>query len=183
MSRNYFHETFTDGRIIGLPAASIRNMQQVLHALRTKCERCPMLLGFGLLLVLYEHLSSAWSRYDPGPKRFNYIALLSAFEQIHYAYDSKWVSVALHCAFWTFKEVVSLQHCLTVRFHGWCHVKLLLSRGSFCVHHIAMHQITVSFYSKPNMWVACVQFNKKNKKNKKFNHPTRSSFVVVMAGS
>ena len=29
--------------------------------------------------------------------------------------------------------------------------------------------------------VVVVQFNSKNKKN--FNHPTRSNFVVVMAGS
>ena len=36
-----------EGLLHGLLAASIRNMQQVLHALRTKCERCPMLLVLG----------------------------------------------------------------------------------------------------------------------------------------
>ena len=28
---------------------------------------------------------------------------------------------------------------------GWCHMKLLLSRRTLCVHHIIMHQIIVSF--------------------------------------
>ena len=33
--------------------------------------------------------------------------------------------------------------------HGWCYVKLLLSRCMFCVHHTTNHQFTASFHSKP----------------------------------
>ena len=32
--------------------------------------------------------------------------------------------------------------------HGWCQVKGLPSRRMFCVHHITMHQFTVSFHLK-----------------------------------
>ena len=43
----------------------------------------------------------------------------------------------------------------TVRLlHGWCHVKLLLSRHTLCVHHTTMDQFTVSFYLKPHETVA-----------------------------
>ena len=28
------------------------------------------------------------------------------------------------------------------RWHGWCHMKLLPSRGKFCVHHTTMHHVT-----------------------------------------
>ena len=31
--------------------------------------------------------------------------------------------------------------------HGWCYVKLLPSRHTFCVPHTAMHKFTVSLYS------------------------------------
>ena len=31
--------------------------------------------------------------------------------------------------------------------HGWCHVKLLPSRHTFCVYHTTMHKFTVSLYS------------------------------------
>ena len=90
MSRNYFHETVTGGRIIYWATGRLHSKHATgFTRVEDKCDRCPMLLGFGLLLVLYEHLSSALSRYDPGPKRFNYIALFSAFEQTHYAYDSE----------------------------------------------------------------------------------------------
>ena len=34
---------------------------------------------------------------------------------------------------------------------GWCHVKLLSSWCTFRVHHITMHQFTVSPHSKPHM--------------------------------
>ena len=38
--------------------------------------------------------------------------------------------------------------------HGWRHVKLLPSRGTFCVHHTTMRQFTVSLPSEPHMWGA-----------------------------
>ena len=34
--------------------------------------------------------------------------------------------------------------------HGWCHMKLLLSQHTFCVHHTTMDQFMVSFYLKPH---------------------------------
>ena len=30
--------------------------------------------------------------------------------------------------------------------HGWCHVKLLPSRRTFCVHHTTVHQFTLSYH-------------------------------------
>ena len=39
--------------------------------------------------------------------------------------------------FWISTEVVYLQ-----RWHGWCHMKLLLSQRRFCVHHTTMHHVT-----------------------------------------
>ena len=41
--------------------------------------------------------------------------------------------------------------------HGWCKVKLVLSRCMFCVHHTTMHQFTESFYSKLHMYV-CLHY-------------------------
>ena len=40
--------------------------------------------------------------------------------------------------------------------NGWCHMKLLLSRRTFCVHHTTMHQCIESLHSKPHTYVACV---------------------------
>ena len=34
--------------------------------------------------------------------------------------------------------------------HGWCHVKLLSSRRTFCVHRATMHQFKMSLHSKPH---------------------------------
>ena len=39
---------------------------------------------------------------------------------------------------------------------GWCRVKLLPSRRTFCVHRTTMHQFTVLLYSKPHNYVRCV---------------------------
>ena len=39
--------------------------------------------------------------------------------------------------------------------HGWCHVKLLLSRRKFCVHCTTMHQFIVLLHSKPRRSGAC----------------------------
>ena len=45
--------------------------------------------------------------------------------------------LAFIARFWISTEVVYLQ-----RWHGWCHMKLLPSRGKFCVHHTTMHHVT-----------------------------------------
>ena len=34
--------------------------------------------------------------------------------------------------------------------HGWCHVKLLPSRRTICVHQTTMHQFTVSLHAGPH---------------------------------
>ena len=34
--------------------------------------------------------------------------------------------------------------------HGWCHVKLLPSRRTICVHQTTMHQFTVSLHVRPH---------------------------------
>ena len=39
--------------------------------------------------------------------------------------------------------------------HGWCHVKLLRSRRTFCVHHTNMHQFTVSLFKAT--YVGCMR--------------------------
>ena len=40
--------------------------------------------------------------------------------------------------------------------HGWCHIKLLPSQHTFCVHHTTMHQFTMPPYSKPHTYGASV---------------------------
>ena len=75
------------------------------------------------------------------------MALFSALEQTLCALvkrNSQWVAVAL-LKWCTFSAVWLL--------HGWCHVKLLPSRRTFCVHHTTMHQFTVSLHSKTNTTV------------------------------
>ena len=54
-------------------------------------------------------------------------------------YNFEQVTVALHSTFW-----ISAVWLL----HGWCHVKLLPCWCKVYVHHTAMHQFTVSLYSK-----------------------------------
>ena len=54
-------------------------------------------------------------------------------------YNFEQVTVALHSTFW-----ISAVWLL----HGWCHVKLLPCWRKVYVHHTAMHQFTVSLYSK-----------------------------------
>ena len=61
--------------------------------------------------------------------------------------NSKWETVALHCAF---LNVHCSGYCAVRLLNGWCHVKLLPSRRKFCVHHTTMHRFTVSLYSKPH---------------------------------
>ena len=37
--------------------------------------------------------------------------------------------------------------------NSWCHVKLLQSLRTFCVHHTATHHFTVSLHSKPHRYI------------------------------
>ena len=39
--------------------------------------------------------------------------------------------------------------------NGWCCIRLPPSQRTFCVHHTAMHQFTVSLYSKTHRQDAC----------------------------
>ena len=47
----------------------------------------------------------------------------------------KWLD--FYSAFLKSTKVVCLQ-----RWHGWCHMELLPSRRTFCVHHTTMHHVT-----------------------------------------
>ena len=80
-----------------------------------------------------------------------YTALVSALEQTHCTVvtcDSEWVTASKWC---TYSTIWLL--------HGWCHVRLLLSWHMFCVHHITMHEFTVSFFAKPHMYLCLLFFN------------------------
>ena len=74
----------------------------------------------------------------------------TALERTHRALfecDSEWVTAAfiarliffIYTPKWYTDSAVGL-------LRGWCHMKLLLSRRTLCVHHIIMHQIIVSFH-------------------------------------
>jgi len=81
-----------------------------------------------------------------------YLAPFSAPQQTHCGLvkcDSEWVTASFYSSFvflyarkWITDGAVWFLHC-------WCHVKLLPSRGKFCVHQSTMHQFTVSLHSKP----------------------------------
>ena len=77
------------------------------------------------------------------PKHFTMatIVLFSASGQTHCTLalcNSKWVTVILHSMFWISTEVVTtLFSC--GHWHGWCHMKLLLSQHTFNVHHTSRH--------------------------------------------
>ena len=95
---------------------------------------------------------------EMSPKCFTVttIALVFASELTHCSLivcDSEWMTIALYRAFlnihWSGYSALWL-------LHGWCHVKPLPSRGTFCVHHTVMHQFTVSLYSKAQTQGVCV---------------------------
>ena len=72
-----------------------------------------------------------------------YIVLFSTLEQTHCTHMWFYMSDYLFMVpFWISTKVVYLQ-----RWHGWCHMKLLLSQHSFCVlHTIMLH----SLHAKPH---------------------------------
>ena len=77
--------------------------------------------------TLIEHV-------EMSPKHFTMatIVLFSASGQTH------WVTVILHSVFWISTEVVTtLFSC--GHWHGWCHMKLLLSQHTFNGHHTSRH--------------------------------------------
>ena len=73
------------------------------------------------------------------------MVLFSASEQIRCTpviCNSEWVTSFMQCILNIYPSGCSTVWLL----HGWFHVKLLLSRHKFCVHHTTMHQITVSLF-------------------------------------
>ena len=69
-----------------------------------------------------------------------YISLFSASKQIHCALaTSNWMS-----------DCRVTKFCLVWLLHGWCHVKLLLSWHTFCVHHAPI------LLKATHTWGACV---------------------------
>ena len=87
--------------------------------------------------------------------------IFSALEQTrcaHVARDSDWMTVFFYRPFLLLflkkiKERNSRNWCTDSSIwllNGWCHVKLPLSRRTFCLHHTTMHQFTESFHSKPH---------------------------------
>ena len=73
-----------------------------------------------------------------------YIPLFFASEQTHCALITSCdlqcgVTVDLHSAFLSIHRS-SVLTALFWLLHGWCHVKLLQSQRTFCVHHGTMHQ-------------------------------------------
>ena len=76
--------------------------------------------------------------------------------------DSEWVTSFFIAHFWN-EWLAFLLHIFEYPLkwfaystiwllHGWCHVKLLQSWCTFCVHHTAMHQLTVSLHAKLLCW-------------------------------
>ena len=65
------------------------------------------------------------------------------------------IFVFVFSAFWISTEVVSTYSTLWL-LYGWCHFKLLPPGCMFSVHHIIMHQFTLSLHSKPHTQGACV---------------------------
>ena len=63
------------------------------------------------------------------------------------ACDSEWATVAFHDAFWVAVKVVYSQWCLVVT---WLvPSETAVDSHTFCVHHITMHQSTVTLHTKP----------------------------------
>ena len=108
------------------------------------------------LYVFY--MNACWaSHLEMSPKHttMTNIVLFLASEQTHSALvvcDSEWVTA---CSFTVPQRVRKSSEVVTALF-GWCHVKLLPSRRTFCVDHATMHRFTVSLYSKPHTHGACV---------------------------
>ena len=75
-----------------------------------------------LLIAYMQRYSLLWSRLPP---------LLS------HVILKGWLWPLLRL--WTFIEVLYLAYSSVWLLHGWCHVKLLPSGSTFCVHHTTMH--------------------------------------------
>ena len=106
--------------------------------------------ALSILAVILFCMNTCWApHFEMSHKPFTMatLTLFSASEQIHCTLVIRnWMS---DCSF--------TQHTLNIHrssynafwlLHGWCHMKLLLSRHTFCIHHTAMCQFTVSLYSK-----------------------------------
>ena len=66
---------------------------------------------------------------------------------------SDWSLLYNYCAFFNthWSGVLTLSYSVIWLLHGWCHVKLLLSRCTFCMHHTNMHRFSVSLHAWPCM--------------------------------
>ena len=83
-------------------------------------------------------------------REWSYIKLIQQQQQpqgMHYSYQSYqlWVTITVYSASWVSTEVVYLVAVWLV--HGWCHMKLLPSWHTFCVHNATMYQFAMSLYS------------------------------------
>ena len=94
-----------------------------------------------------------------------FILLSNRLSCAHVACDSEWLYLcvclcmcvcACVCVCIYYYPPKWCTDCTIWLLHGWCYVKLQLSRYKFCVHHTTMHQFTASFHSKPYRSGACV---------------------------
>ena len=86
-----------------------------------------------------------------------YMVLFSALEQTrctHVSCDSEWVTVAFYIALTHTKNPLKLCSDSAIWLCGWCHMKLLPSQHTFCVHHTTMHIQHFNFVCKSNFVVS-----------------------------
>ena len=68
--------------------------------------------------------------------------------------DSEWVTNLSKCIFkYPYKLCTN---SVTWLLHGWCHMQLMPSWCTFCLHHTTMHQFKASCHATPRMYCACV---------------------------
>ena len=82
-----------------------------------------------------------------------YIALFSALGQTHcalHARDIERVTIVSCSAFLNIRRSGLLTALSGCQLLGWCRVKLLPSRRTFCARHTTMHQFTVSLRFQPH---------------------------------
>ena len=107
-------------------------------------------LPAGLKKIVVESISgwalsaSHWQLYST--------ALCWPIELQSFATVIKWL--AFHTSFW-----ISTKWCTSSAvwlLHGWCHMKLLLSQCTFCVHHTTMYQFSVALFKAIYVGCMCV---------------------------
>ena len=73
---------------------------------------------------------------------------------LSHAILNKWLVFHSACFYIHLSGVPTALLILLLR--GWCHVKLLPLRCTFCVHHTTMHAFTVSLSSRRAIYVGCM---------------------------